>query len=120
MQKTFTLILIVGMFFIAGCSHNIVTYSDGIALETTFRPDSGNFGFILRYGKILNVTARENTEVEMLGAGGGDGNTGTTATSANVSGNVKVKIGKQITGYYVDALEAGASAKDLDKYTVVK
>ena len=31
--------------------------------------------------------------------------------------NLKIKIGPQITGYYVDALKEGASAENLNAYT---
>ena len=97
-----------------GCSHNSVQYSDGVGFETTFRPDSGNFGITFRYGKILSVAARENTEVEMTGEGQGSG--GENSGGASSSGSVKVKIGKQITGYYVDALNAGATPEQLNTY----
>jgi len=60
-------ISVVSLIFVAGCSHNLSTYSDGIGLETTFRPDSGNFGITLRYGKIWSLVVRENTEAEMTG-----------------------------------------------------
>lgn len=112
-KKLFVAIAVV--FFIAGCSHNSVQYSDGLGFETTFRPDSGNFGFVFRYGKILSAVLRENSEVEMTGDGQG-GSTGENAASASSSGSVKVKIGKQITGYYVDAINAGASEEKLNKY----
>lgn len=99
----------------SGCGHNAINYSDGIGFETTIRPDSGNFGFVFRYGKILSVAARENTEVEMTGDGQGTA-TGQTSGSASSSGSVKVKIGRQITGYYVDALTAGATPEQLEAY----
>ncbi len=98
---------------LAGCSHNIVTYGDGIALETTLRPDSGNFGIVMRYGKILSVAARENFEATMTGDGKTDsGNNG----GASADGSVTVKIGPQITGYYVKAIEAGAKPEELRSY----
>ena len=100
---------------VTGCGHNSVNYSDGVGFETTFRPDTGNFGFVFRYGKILSVAARENTEVEMTGDGQGTA-TGQTAGSASSSGSVKVKIGRQITGYYVDAMKAGATQEKLAAY----
>lgn len=110
--------LIAGLFamLVGGCSHNVITYSDGVGFETTFRPDSGNFGFVFRYGKILNATVRENTEITMTGNGTGSGSPGTGATgSASSSGAVKVKIGPQVTGYYVDAIKAGATPAQLEK-----
>lgn len=110
------IVLAAAALLTAGCSHNVVSYSDGVGLETTMRPDTGNFGITFRYGKILSVTARENTEVEMQGAGTAGGENSASA-NANANGSVKVKIGKQVTGYYVDALEAGATPEQLDEYT---
>lgn len=97
----------------AGCSHNVVNYSDGVGIDATFRPDAGNFGITFRYGKILTATVRENTEVEMTGnADAAAKDTVSTATA----GGVKIKVGKQITGYYVDALKDGATAEQLAEY----
>jgi hypothetical protein len=99
----------------AGCSHNVVNYSDGIGIDATFRPDAGNFGITFRYGKILTATVRENTEVEMTGnADAAAKDTVSTATA----GGVKIKVGKQITGYYVDALKDGATAEQLAEYAI--
>lgn len=98
-----------------GCGHNVFNYSDGIGVETTFRPDSGNFGIVFRYGKILSVVARENTEVEMTGEGQGTGNADGKNGTAASSGSVKIKIGKQINGYTVEALKAGVKLEDLQK-----
>ena len=111
----FCVVMLLVLLMCVGCSHNAVNYSDGIGFETTIRPDSGNFGFVFRYGKIFSVAARENTEVEMTGDGQGTA-TGQASGSASSSGSVKMKIGSQITGYYVDALKAGAKPAQLDKY----
>ena len=93
------------MLCLAGCGHNIVTYGDGIGLETTFRPDSGNFGVVLRYGKVLTATVRENVTVEMSGEGSGGGEAeGKTAASSSAS--LKFTTGKQVNGYTVDAIRA--------------
>lgn len=104
-------------FLFSGCSHNVVNYSDGVGFETTMRPDTGNFGLTFRYGKILSVTARENTEVEMTGAGKAGGGESSDSANASADGSVKVKVGKQITGYYVDAIKAGATPEQLNNYT---
>lgn len=94
----FTLIIAVfGTVALTGCGHNMSTYSDGLGLETTFRPDSGNFGLVVRYGKIWSFVARENTEAEMTGANSLDaeGN----PIKSNTEGNVKISVGPQTTGY---------------------
>ena len=93
------------MLCLAGCGHNIVTYGDGIGLETTFRPDNGNFGVVLRYGKVLNATVRENTTVEMSGEGSGGGEAEGKA-AASSSASLKIATGQQTNGYTVDAIRA--------------
>ena len=55
--------ILISCVFLTGCGHNSIQYSDGIGFETTFRPDSGNFGFVFRYGKILSAVVRENTQI---------------------------------------------------------
>lgn len=103
--------------FLAGCGHNTVSYGDGVMLETTFNPETYAFGVSFRYGKILTACVRENTEIEMTGGNdttGGGSEKGSTAAKTEAS--VKVKVGRQITGYYVDAVKAGAKPEDLQKY----
>lgn len=112
-NKVSLILVIICMLSLVGCSHNSINYSDGIGFETTFRPDSGNFGFTFRYGKILSAVLRENSEIEMNGSNKVDSNRN---TNVNTDGNVKINIGKQITGYYVDALKAGANQEKLNEY----
>lgn len=101
---------------LAGCGHNCVTYGDGVMLETTFNPETYTFGVSFRYGKILTACVRENTELEMQGAGSGSAGTGNgNETGATSTGSVKFKIGRQVTGYTVDAIKAGAKPEELNK-----
>ena len=103
---------------LTGCGHNTVSYGDGIMLETTLNPESYSFGISFRYGKILTACLRENAELEMQGAGSGSAGTGDggRSTGANCSGSVKLKVGPQVTGYFVDALKAGAKPEEIVKY----
>ena len=120
-RKTFKVVGILAALaclFIAGCGHNTVSYGDGIMFETTINPETYAFGVSLRYGKILTACVRENTELEMQGAGSGNASPGgEQSAGASSTGKVKFKIGKQITGYYVDAVKAGVKPEELDKYT---
>jgi hypothetical protein len=63
MKYILAIICIMFVIVLAGCGHNSIQYSDGVGFETTFRPDSGNFGFVFRYGKILSAVVRENTTI---------------------------------------------------------
>ena len=103
-MKLLTILSSLLTLLAAGCSHNISTYSDGIGFETTFRPDSGNFGVILRYGKIWNFVARENAEAEMSGVNEFDAEGNPVASKTD--GSVKIKIGTQTTGYEKDIILA--------------
>jgi len=106
--------LLLGLtFLLTGCGHNAVTYSDGFTLETTINPETWTIGIGCRYGKILNAVVRENTELELSGEGSGSASKELYSTGASSDANLKFKVGKQITGYYVDAVKAGA---DPDKY----
>ena len=51
----------------------------------------------------------------MLGDGSGTADN-TSSASATASGGVKIKIGNQVTGYYVDALGAGATPEQIQEY----
>ena len=104
---------------LTGCSHNTLSYGDGIMLETTFNPEAYAFGITFRYGKILTACVRENTELEMRGAGSGPAGTAERGDPAGVngSGSVKLKIGRQITGYCVEALRFGAAPVEIFEHT---
>ena len=133
MKNLFFCSAIVLTFLLVGCSHNSVCYSDGIGVETTANPETFTFGLNFRYGKIFSAVVRENVQVEMIGKGsttGGkngatnDSNVSTSAstnasnvsTSASAQGNVKIKIGKQISGYFVDCLKHGAKVEEIKNY----
>lgn len=119
-RKTLVALFVLSVLSVlCGCSHNVVSYGDGIMLETTINPETYALGVSLRYGKILTVCVRENVKVEMEGAGSGTAGAGvdkSNTTGANATGKITVQIGPQVTGYYVDAVKAGAKAEDIDKY----
>ena len=118
MRKILIFMAAAGMLLVwlTGCSHNVLTFGKGFAIESTIRPDSGNFGVIVRFGDLLTVCARENTEVEMDGGFEFDGSASTAGTGVSTNGNVRMVIGPQITGYYVDAIAAGARPEELKEY----
>lgn len=106
-------------FFVAGCGHNAIQYGDGVGLDFGINPENWTCSFTLRYGKILSACVRENTEFEIVGGNDTTGNgAGENKGGAVVKteSSVKVKVGRQITGYYCDAIKAGAKSEDIDKY----
>lgn len=114
MKKT---IFFIGAVFAAviltGCGHNVINYGDGVGFDAGINPENMTFTFNLRYGKILSAVTRDNVQIEMTGNANADGKTGAESKSGvSTDGNLKVKIGRQINGYAVDLIEAGA---DKDK-----
>lgn len=111
--------LFVLLALLAGCGHNAIQYGDGVGLDFGVNPENWTCSFTLRYGKILSACVRENSELEITGGNDTTGNGGKAAGGATTKteSSVKVKIGRQVTGYMVDALKAGATPEQLDKYT---
>lgn len=134
MKKLYATAIIIGIaILLTGCGHNVINYGDGIGFDAGINPENGTFSFNLRYGKILSAVTRDNVEIEMSGDVGADGDIAPSATGAenanagkgNVGvssrGALKVKIGRQINGYAVDLVEAGADPnKVIESLTEIK
>ena len=52
----------------------------------------------------------------MTGAGNGSSGDKSAAANAAADGSVKVRIGNQMTGYFVEAIKAGATFDQLEKH----
>ena len=96
---------------LTGCGHNAVVYSDGIGFQAGFDPEHMTASFTLRYGKILNVAARDVFELDLTGDVSGSGEA--TQTSAQSSSGLRIKIGRQVNGAARDLIEAGATADQI-------
>ena len=121
-RKTFKVVGILAALaclFLAGCGHNAIQYGDGVGFDFGVNPEEWKLSFNLRYGKILSACVRENAELEITGGNDTTGNGGnaTGGATTKTESSVKIKIGRQCTGYYVDAIKAGAKPEQLDKYT---
>lgn len=116
MKKIFTIFAaVLGAMILSGCGHNAIQYGDGVGFDFGINPENWTCSFTLRYGKILSACVRENTELEITGGNDTTGNGGANGNgaTAKTESSVKIKVGKQITGYYVDAIKAGAKPEDL-------
>ena len=108
------LVAAVAVLALAGCGHNLVTYSDGVGLETTLNPETYSFGVSFRYGKILTACVKEKSEVKLesgftqtAGATAADAKGATTATG--LEAKLSVKTGNQVTGYAVELAKVNAA-----------
>ena len=109
MKEIFLTLAIPILLILSGCSHNVVTYGDGIGFDMGVDPEHFSASFTLRYGKTLTAITRDNVEIELAGKANADGVPASDAsTNVGTDGNLRVKIGRQINGYAVDLVEAGA------------
>ena len=108
MKEIFLTIGIPVLLLLTACSHNVVTYGDGIGFDMGVDPEHFSASFTLRYGKTLTAVTRDNVEIELAGKANADGVQASDATKVGTDGNLRVKIGRQINGYAVDLVEAGA------------
>jgi hypothetical protein len=96
---------------LCSCGHNAVVFGKGFGLRAGFDPEhmSADVSFI--YGEQLTLAARDNIEIELVS----DVEGGQESANADVKtgSKLKIRIGQQINGYFVEAVEAGANAADL-------
>ena len=114
-MKKLVLFLALGatLLICTSCGHNAIQFSKGIGFDAGFDPEHMTARVNLRYGEILSVAARDNIEVEL--ATGVEGGQEQATASTKTDSALKIRIGQQINGYFVEAIEAGASASDLVK-----
>lgn len=104
---------IAASLMFCSCGHNAVVFGKGFGLRAGFDPEhmSADVSFI--YGEQLTLAARDNITVRLKTGVEGGQESATASTSADSM--LEVIIGQQINGYFVEAVEAGADAKDLVK-----
>lgn len=99
---------------LTGCGHNAVTFGKGVGFEAGFDPEHMTGRVELLYGEMLNIAARDNFEIVLkTDVEGGASEQKQAAATAKTGTELRIKVGQQINGYTVDAIKAGASAKDL-------
>lgn len=130
MKNTIALAIFGALLIVcSGCGHNAITYGDGVHASVGYNPEQATLNATFMYGKILNAVTRDNVEIDMNGKAAGDvsasankadGATSPVSAGTSTDGSLKVKIGRQINGAYVDALEAGAKPDELNKFGAEK
>jgi hypothetical protein len=111
MKKLVITLALFTMLVLTSCGHNAIQFSKGIGFDAGFDPEHMTARVNLRYGEILSVACRDNIEVDV--ATGVKGGQEQAQASTETDSSLKIKIGQQINGYFVEAIEAGADAKDL-------
>lgn len=96
------------MVMLTGCAHNMVTYSDGFGFVTTINPETYSFGIDFHYGKILQATVKDNSEVKLSANGKVDTSSNASVSqgiSASAPAELIFRTGNQITGYEVELVK---------------
>ena len=96
---------------LCACGHNAVTFGKGVGFEAGFDPEHMTGRVELLYGEMLNVAARDNLEITL--ETDVEGSQETAAASAKTGTALRIKVGPQINGYFVDAVNAGATADQI-------
>jgi len=109
----FVFLNLAAIFGLTACGHNAVVFGKGFGLRAGFDPEhmSADVSFI--YGEQLTLAARDNIEIEL--ASDVEGGQENATADVKTGSKLKIRIGQQINGYFVEAVEAGADAKDLVK-----
>lgn len=117
-KVTIAIAVIAIVATLTSCSHNIGTAFQGRLLNVGYDPETNKAGIQYYNGLFVTGVGRENSEVALEYTDSGKGTASSTAEGETTATfKYQQKVGKQITGYYVDALEAGAKPEELDKYT---
>jgi hypothetical protein len=114
MKEIFLIVSLALMPLLSGCGHNSVIYSNGIGVDVGVDPEHFMASFTLRYGKTLTAVTRDNVEIELAGKADVDGiPSGEKKSDGKVGTDdtLRIKIGRQINGYAVNLVEAGADAQ---------
>ncbi len=114
-RKEIFLIVSLGLMpLLSCCGHSVFSYGDGIGMDVGIDPEHMMASFTLRYGKTLTAVTRDNVEIELAGKADVDGiPSGEKKSDSKVGtdGTLRIKVGRQINGYAVDLVKAGADAQ---------
>ena len=107
--------------FLCECSHNVGMAINGKFINLGYDPETNKVGIQYYDGVIVTGMARENSEAQLVYETTTGGENGVSTKGSTTSKMTYTnKIGKQCTGYLVDAVKAGASVEQLNEYTSTK
>jgi len=111
-MKQLVLIVAFAMtVLLTACGHNAFVLDKGVGFRAGFDPEHLSADVRFVYGEALTVAARDNFEIELVSDM--EGGQEQSSAAAKTGTMFRVKVGQQINGYTVDAINAGAQAKDL-------
>ena len=99
---------LLGTLCVCSCGHNAIVLDKGVGFRAGFDPEHLSADVRLVYGEALTVAARDNFEV--LLQADVEGGQESAAASARTGPSLRIKVGPQVNGYFVEAVGAGATA----------
>lgn len=96
---------------LASCGHNAVVFGKGFGFRAGLDPEHLSADFSIIYGEQLTLAGRDNIQIKLKTdvSGGSDA----AAASTSADSILEIAIGPQINGYFVEAVEAGATADQI-------
>lgn len=96
---------------LTACGHNAVVFGKGFGFRAGLDPEHMSADFSIIYGEQLTLAARDNITVKLkTDVSGG---TGTAAADTTADSILEISIGPQVNGYFVESVEAGATADQI-------
>ena len=111
MKKIRAFLAALAAAMLCSCGHNAIVFGKGFGLRAGFDPEhmSADVSFI--YGEQLTLAARDNIEIEL--ATDVEGGQEQSTADVKTGSRLKIRIGEQVNGYFVNALETGATADQI-------
>ena len=111
MKKIRIFLAALSAAMLCSCGHNAIIFDKGFGLHAGVDPEHFSADVRFAYGEAITLATRDNIELELVSdvEGGQEQSTAEIKTGSKL----RIKIGQQINGYTVDAIEAGAAAGDL-------
>lgn len=111
MKKILLFLYALSVALLTGCGHNAVVFGKGFGFRTRLDPEHLSADFSIIYGEQLTLAGRDNIRIKLKTDVSGGSETATASTSADSI--LEIAIGPQINGYFVEAVEAGATADQI-------
>ena len=92
---------------LCACGHNAVVFGKGFGFRAGLDPEHLSADFSVIYGEQLTLAGRDNIQIKLKTDVSGGSETATASTSADSI--LEIAIGPQINGYFVEAVESGAT-----------
>lgn len=107
----FLFIDLAAVFGLTACGHNAIVLDKGLGFRAGIDPEHLSADVRFVYGEALTLATRDNMELEWVSDA--EGGQEQAAADVKTGSKLRVKIGPQVNGYFVESVEAGATADQI-------